>query len=112
MKLIPIKRSEKDQKQQISELLKNHADKRIVIMMSMDYFNIFTSRSDVEKIKCRALPADHLEYLIYKNALKDKHNLLGLMHFQLIGGLIFIKYYSYLHYQPYGDEADKIFFLE
>lgn len=108
MELIPIRRSENDQMKQIFELLES--DQRIIIMMSMDYFNSFTSRSDVEKLKCRCLPADHLEYAIYKSA--DKSTILGIMHFELIGGLIFVKYFSYLHYQQYGDEANKIFFLE
>ena len=111
MELITIKRSEKDQKEQILELLKN-ADNRIIIMMSQAWFHDFTNRTDIKQDMYEFNSPDEIVYEIYENEKIVVCRFFGRMKFELIGGLFFLESCDFLNYKSYGDEANEIVFLE
>lgn len=110
MEIVTIKRSEKDQKQQIFELLKN-TDSSIIIMMSKAWFHDFTHRADVNKDLYELNPPHEIVYKIYENEKIVVCKFYGRMKFELIGGLFFLESCDFLNYKSYGDEANKIVFL-
>ena len=110
MELITIKRSEKDQKQQILELLKDNS--RIIVMMSESWFNDFTSRKDVERDLYEFNHPNEIIFEIYENEKTLTCKFYGKMKFQLIGGLYFLESCRFLNYISSDDEANKIIFLE
>lgn len=111
MELVTIKRSEKDQKEQILELLKN-ADNRIIIMMSNAWFNNFVNRKDIIQDTYELNPPNKIVYIIYENEKIVVCRMFGRMEFQFIRGLFFLEECDFMNYKTYGAEADKIIFLE
>ena len=111
MELVTIKRSEKDQKQQIIELLKD-TNSRIIVMMSKSWFHDFTSRTDVLRDMYELNHPNEMVYEIYENEKTAVCKFYGRMKFQLIGGLFFLETCNFLNYKSYMDEANKIIFLE
>ena len=113
MEIVTIKRSEKDQKQQIIELLKEN-NSRIIVMMSKAWFSDFKIRADVRRdmYEYTIDQPDEIIYEIYENERTLVCKYYGRMKFQLIGGLYFLETCDFLKYESSGDEASKIIFLE
>lgn len=111
MELITIKRSEKDQKQQIIELLKD-TNSHVIVMMSKSWFNDFTSRKDVVRDLYEFNHPNEIIYEIYENEKTLTCKFYGRMKFQLIGGLYFLESCRFLNYISSGDKTNKIIFLE
>ena len=111
MELVTIKRSEKDQKQQIIELLKN-TNSHIIVMMSKAWFHDFTSRKDVRRDMYELNAPNEIVYEIFENEKIVVCKFYGRMKFELVGGLFILETCDFLNYKSYGDEANKIIFLE
>lgn len=102
MELMTINWSKNKQKEELFEILQDSEQK--IVMVSYEWLQSFSERPDVWK--------DELSYKIFDDNMNSK-NILGMMKFEKIQGVYFLKSCDFLGYPSLSDiEVDTIVYFK